>query len=59
MWIVCSIDLHDGLLQKRCTFNLDVTGAIVALKTGLQIEGVRQAAKEKTTSPVDQDQVDR
>ena len=56
---MCSTDDSDGLLQKWCTFNLDVTGAVVALKTGLQIESVRQAAKEKTTSSVDQDQVDR
>lgn len=50
---------NGGLLQKRCTFNLGLTDAIAALRTGLQSERLRQLAKEKTTVSVDQDQVDR
>ncbi|XP_070181060.1 dual E2 ubiquitin-conjugating enzyme/E3 ubiquitin-protein ligase BIRC6-like isoform X3 [Littorina saxatilis] len=44
------------ILKKRCSFNLDSTDAIVAIKTGLQIE--RSKAREKTTDSANQDQVD-
>ncbi|KAL8592605.1 hypothetical protein ACOMHN_026535 [Nucella lapillus] len=46
------------LLKKWCTFNLDLTDAIVALKTGLQIERTKQLAKRKTAENANQDQVD-
>nr|KAG5700864.1 hypothetical protein BaRGS_012271 [Batillaria attramentaria] len=44
------------LLQKHCTFNLDLADAVVALKTGLQIERSRQKVKGHNKESANTDQ---